>query len=191
MCQISEGDDWALLCTNFSLPQIFYTEFKGKDDMLLFLIILITLLVLLFLCSSSLLVNYLDMAWLRRVTVFWLFWTSQLRRAHRWRQRAWTNNTIDETFEFFFSTERNVLCAELKNKVFSLGEPPLHLLPLLLLKRERCTDVREKFYICNRGDCFVCTTWVLKSFRLFRNLNPDLVTYLLTYYGTFLILKSN
>lgn len=175
-------------CHRFSIQNL-----KGKM-MLLFLIILITLLVLLFLCSSSLLLNYLDMAWLCRVTVFWLFWTSQLRRAHQRRQRARTNSAIDETFEFFFSTERNVLCAELKNKVFSLGEPPLHLLLLLLLlllKRERCTDVREKFYICNRGDCFVCTTWVLKSFRLFRNLNPDLVTYLLTYNGTFLILKSN
>lgn len=61
--------------------------------------------------------------------------------------------------------------------VFSLGEPLLHLL-LILLKRRRCTDEREKFYICNRGDCFVCTTWVLKSFRLFRNQNPKLVTYL-------------
>ena len=107
---------------------------------------------------------------------------------------------MDETFEFFFSTERNVLSAEPQRKktnkkknptkpVFSLGEPLLHLL-LILLKRQRCTDEREKFYICNRGDCFVCTTWVLKSFRLFGNQNPKLVTYLLTYNGTFLILKK-
>lgn len=69
-----------------------------------------------------------------------------------------TNSETDETFDFF-STKRNVLCAEPKNKrVFSLGEALLH--PLLILpKRERCTDAREKFYICNRGDCFVCPTW--------------------------------
>lgn len=149
--------------------------------MLLLLIILITLLVfLLFLCSSSLILYYLNMAWLCRVTVFWLFWNLSAEKC----TPTETNSVMDETFEFFFSTERNVLSAEPQKKtktktkpVFSLGEPLLHLL-LILLKRRRCTDEREKFYICNRGDCFVCTTWVLKSFRLFRNQNPKLVTYL-------------
>lgn len=55
-----------------------------------------------------------------------------------------TNSMMDETFELFFSTKRNVLSAEPKTKpVFSLGEPLLHLL-LILLKRERCTDERER-----------------------------------------------
>lgn len=133
--------------------------------MLLLLIILITLLVfLLFLCSSSLILYYLDMAWLYCVTVYWLFWTSQLRRADQQRQTVWRTRHLRSSF-----LPRG-MCSLLSPKtkpVFSLGEPLL----LLLLKRERCTDEREKFYICNRGDCFVCTTWFwnLSDFSETRN----------------------
>lgn len=68
------------------------------------------------------------------------------------------NSRMDETFEFSFSSKRN---AEKSGKItpdFPLGEPLLHLL-FIHLKRECCTVERQKFYICNRGDCFVCTTW--------------------------------
>lgn len=81
--------------------------------MLLLLIILITLLVfLLFLCSSSLILYYLNMAWLCRVTVFWLFWNLSAEKC----TPTETNSVMDETFEFFFSTERNVLSAEPQKK---------------------------------------------------------------------------
>lgn len=74
-----------------------------------------------------------------------------------------TNRTMDNgTLQSAFSTERNVLCL---SRCFLLVSSTCS---SSSLKREHCTDEREMFYICNRGDCFVCTTWVLKSFRLFR-----------------------
>lgn len=162
--------------------------------MLLLLIILITLLVfLLFLCSSSLIIYYLNMAWLCRVTVFWLFWTSQLRSAHQQRQTVWWTRHLSSSFL------PGGMCSlpSQKQACVSLGEPLLHPL-LILLKRERCTDERERqrqrekevLYLQQRW-LFCLYNMVLKSFRLFRNQSPKLVTYLLTYNGTFLILKSN
>lgn len=72
--------------------------------MLLLLIILITLLVfLLFLCSSSLILYYLNMAWLCVLTV--------LNLSAEKCTPTETNSTMDETFEFFFFyQEEYALC---------------------------------------------------------------------------------
>ena len=124
------------------------------------------------------------MAWLCRVTVFWLFWTSQLRSEHQQRQ------TVRWTRHLSSSFLPRGLCSLLSQKKtspsFLFGEPPAPHPPKegTLYRWER-----EKFYICNRGDCFCLYNMVLKSFGLFRNQNPKLLTYLLTYNGTFLILK--
>lgn len=153
--------------------------------MLLLLIILITLQVfLLFICSSSLILYYLNMAWLCRVTVFWLFWTSQPWEVHTNRDKHYDGRDI---WVLLFYQEECALRWAKNKPVFSLGETLLHLL-LILLKREHCTDEREVLYLQQRW-LFCLYNMVLRSFRLFRNQNPKLVTYLLTYNGTFLILK--
>lgn len=78
--------------------------------------------------------------------------------AEKWTPTE-TNSMMDETFELFFSTKRIVLSAEPKKKkqalLFSWWTPAPHPPKEGTLYRWE----REKFYICNRGDCFVCTTW--------------------------------
>lgn len=155
--------------------------------MLLLLIILITLLVfLLFLCSSSLILYYLNMAWLCRVTVFWLFWTSQLRSAHQQRQTVrWTRHLSSS----FLPRGMCSLLSQKQARLFSWWTPAT---PAPHPPKEGTLYrwEREVLYLQQRW-LFCLYNMVLKSFRLFRNQNPKLVTYLLTYNGTFLILKSN
>lgn len=155
--------------------------------MLLLLIILITLLVfLLFLCSSSLILYYLNMAWLCRVTVFWLFWTSRLRSAHQQRQTVWRTRRLTSSF---LPRGMCSLPSPKQARLFSWWAPAT---PAPHPPKEGTLYrwEREVLYLQQRW-LFCLYNMVLKSFRLFRNQNPKLVTYLLTYNGTFLILKSN
>lgn len=154
--------------------------------LLLLIIIIITLLVfLLFLCSSSLILYYLNMAWLCRVTVFWLFWNSQLRSAHQQRQTWWTRHLSSS----FLLGGMCSLRSQKQAHLFSWWTPAT---PAPHPPKEGTLYrwEREVLYLQQRW-LFCLYNMVMKSFRLFRNHNPKLVTYLLTYNGTFLILKSN
>lgn len=150
------GGNNILLCTDFFLPQVLYTQFQnGKlENMLMLLIILITLLVLLLLCSSY------SIIWIWHGDVVWVCFDNF---EHVWPETctpAEVNCVAGGTSEFFFSTENGVAPT-----ASSLGEAPPHV-PLLRYARQRqtpCICGREKFYICNRGDCFVCTTWVFPN----------------------------
>lgn len=70
-----------------------------------------------------------------------------------------TNRVTDETFQFFFSTKRNVLSAELKTRPCFLLANPRYTHPPEEGDAVQTRERKKKFYICNRGDCFVCTTW--------------------------------
>lgn len=107
--------------------------------------------IIIIIIAMLLLLNYLDMAWLRRVSMFWQFWRRGPRRA---RTPVEVNCAAGGTFEFFFSTQKTVLC-------------PAPTCPSSAPSYGGGAVQREKFYICNRSDCFVCTTWVLKIFLTF------------------------
>lgn len=108
-----------------------------------------------------------------------------------------TNSTMDETFEFLlFYQEECAPCWATNKRVISLGKktnkntatttttfpPPFSLLHLLLIlpKEGNAVQTREmKFYICNRGDCFVCTTLGFEIFQTFQKPESQ-VSYLYT-----------
>lgn len=94
-----------------------------------------------------------------------------------------TNSRWTRLLSSPFSTERNVLLAKPETSPpFLLVNPILPTPHPNPPKEENVVQMRERSSIfANRGDCFVCTTWVLKSFRLFRNQNPELVTCRITY----------
>lgn len=116
--------------------------------------------------AMLLLLNYLDMAWLCRVSMFWQFWTRGPRRAHQWRWTVWQAGPLSSSF----LPRRMCFALSWQQSLFSWwSSTPLAPPPLRPTEATRCRCDREKFYICKRGDCFVCTTWVLKSFWLFRN----------------------
>lgn len=160
MCQINQGDSRALLCTNFSSPPFFYTEFKNIEWCVVITINYSYYHYWSSYYSSPLGFYYLNMAWLCRVTVFWLFWNLSAGKC----TPTETNNSMTDFWilDLFFYQEECALCRAQNKPVFSLGEALRHLL-VILLKRERCTDEREKIYICKE----VTVLFVQHGFEIF------------------------
>lgn len=120
-----------------------------------------------------LLLNYLDMAWLCRVSMF-------LTLLNTWAE---THTPVEvncvagrDLLSSSFLTQKNVLCTELTAKVSSLGEAPPpnphpHL-PLLLLlvalQRWRGADVTERSSIfATEVTVFVCYNMGFEIFQTF------------------------
>lgn len=152
--------------------------------LLLFIILIIITGLLLFLWPSSLIFCYLNMAWLYRVTVFLTVLNLSAEKCTPTETNCWWTRLLSSPF---LPRGMCSLLSQKQARLFSWCTPPTPHPPKegTLYRWER-----EVLYLQQRW-LFCLYNMGFEIFQTFQKQNPELVTYRITYNGTFLILKSN